>query len=112
MNADPVFAEPEVTLERWAIVQHPEGTLHVAGLRDGEGRLSRMRMSTPIVAFDREAMTAETRSGRIYHLAADGMTAGVGIALARTFFPGEDVTELTPEDVELALKETSSPLRH
>lgn len=47
------------------------------GLRDGTDRLSRMRMSTNIVAFDAGTLTAETASGWLYRLIEGGFTPGV-----------------------------------
>jgi hypothetical protein len=115
MTADPLFMEPEVALEKWAIVRHPDGSLHIAGLRDGGERLSRLRMSTPIVSFDRDALTAETSSGRVYRLAENGHSPMLGLILARAFFDplsAAETVEVSPEDVELALTEPSSGLRH
>lgn len=115
MTADRLYEEPELTLERWAIVCHPEGTYHIAGLRDGEARLSRMRMSTAIRSFDHQSLTAETSSGRLYHLAENGYDRRVGIFLAGYFFGAKvlpDIVILDAEGLELALSEPSSGLRH
>jgi hypothetical protein len=115
MTVDPMYEEPEIALERWAIVQHPEGTLHIAGLRDGDGRLSRMRMSTAIQSFDRSTLTAETSSGRVYHLASDGYDRRVGVYLTGYFFGAAvppDAVILDAAGLELALSEPSSGLRH
>ena len=115
MTADPTWQEPEVHLQRWAFVRHPIGTIHVAGLRDGMDRLSRMRMSTNIVAFDRHALMAETASGRLYHLVEGGYSPAVGSLLASFFFGraiANQVTHLSPEELELVLAGTPSAFRH
>lgn len=59
-----VDEEPYVTLERWGIMQDIGGYRLVGFATDTKGG----RVSSPIIAYSGYAMTAETASGRVYHL--------------------------------------------
>ncbi len=66
----PIDQEPEETMVFWSVreVSFDQGTdrsQHLVGYipRKGTGRVS-----SAIQEFDRNAMTAKTRSGRVYHL--------------------------------------------
>lgn len=59
--------EPHITLERWGIMQDIGG-YRLVGIAAGT---SGGRVSSPVVAYDGNAMTAETTSGRMYRLQGD-----------------------------------------
>jgi hypothetical protein len=118
MNAAPVHEEPEVTLDAWAIVRHPEGDIHFAGLRevrDDLGIRELGRISSPIESFDAATMTGTTYSGRVYHLAPDARNDIIGFVITSIFWdrPAAKRADcLSPDELELALSEPSSGLRH
>jgi hypothetical protein len=118
MNAAPVHEEPEVTLDAWAIVRHPDGVIFFAGLRevhDDLGIRDRGRLSTPIESFDAATMTGKTYSGRVYHLAPDARNDVAGVVIAALFWGRAAALAadcLSPDELELALSEPSSGLRH
>lgn len=64
-----VSHEPEIVMVRWRVVEivggEKEGQRHLIGYNVAafEGRVS-----TAVVAFDREKMEATTKSGRVYRL--------------------------------------------
>lgn len=60
----PVSEEPEVTLVHWGIMRDPYGYRLVGYRAD----TLRGRITSPIVAFEGLSRTAETESGRVYHL--------------------------------------------
>jgi len=106
MKARPVYEEPEITLEVWAIVIGPEGRAHFAGSHKG----TRLRLSTAIEEFDLEAMTGKTSSGRTYRLAGD---RGDGLGLAATaIFRGalalQASSVISPEELALMLAPTAN----
>lgn len=59
-----VDEEPRVTLERWGIMRDASGYRLVGIAADTKGG----RISSPVIDYDGNAMTAETASGRIYCL--------------------------------------------
>ena len=58
-------SEPEVAIANWRVLEIDAGTRHFVGAdeRDFSGRVS-----SSIVAFDRETLRGQTLSGRIYQL--------------------------------------------
>lgn len=64
-RAEPVWRQPELTLQPWRVQELPDGERYLVGycLENFEGRVS-----TPVVRFDPASRRAETRSGRIYRL--------------------------------------------
>lgn len=62
---DPVSERPVIELERWLVMQLPDGSSHFVGwnITDQEGRAT-----TSIVEFDPATCRGATASGRVYVL--------------------------------------------
>ena len=68
----PIEEAPEVVLSQWTVYQLPDGDHHFVGynLLEGAGRVS-----SKIVAFNKDTMIGTTRSGRIYKLQGEPGTS-------------------------------------
>lgn len=109
MTARPVYEEPEIALEVWAIVIVPEGHAHFAGSHEG----TRLRLSTVIEEFDLETMTGTTASGRRYRLAGD-RGDGFGLAAMAVFRGALAVrasTVISPEELDLMLSPSANGMK-
>lgn len=64
-NVESVDAQPQLTLERWQILETDKNERHFVGwnVTDREGRVS-----SAIESFDPKTMRGVTRSGRCYQL--------------------------------------------
>ena len=60
-----ITEEPVVVLDRWGILQEHILGYRLVGVHAVSGRA---RVTSPIIAYEGLTQTAETESGRIYHL--------------------------------------------
>lgn len=61
-----VESQPAVDLKNWAIIQLADGIRFFVGEEDG--KIGKLRTSTPITSIDEIALTGVTESGRVYRL--------------------------------------------
>lgn len=90
----PVSEEPEVTLVHWGIMRDPYGYRLVGYRADTK----RGRVTSPVVALEGLTRTAETESGRIYHLRGDPDHKAAAMVIVHHMRRAG----LTVDDVELA----------
>jgi hypothetical protein len=61
-----VEKQPAVNLKNWAIFQLEDGSRFFVGEEDG--KVGKLRTSTPITSLDETSLTGITESGRVYRL--------------------------------------------
>lgn len=62
--APEVFAQPEVDLHHWRVLQRGNGSLHIAAQLDSGS----LRVTSPLIAVDLARAILRTESGRSYRL--------------------------------------------
>jgi len=95
MNVKSVSEEPVVILDRWGILQEHVLGYRLVGIHAATGRA---RVTSPIIAYEGLTQTAETESGRIYHLRGE-MNA---LVAAEIIYGHMRRWGLTPDVVALA----------
>lgn len=88
----------DLDIARWLVKELPDKSRHLVGLTYGEGRVS-----SKIVAFDKDTMTFTTRTGRKY-LARRGGSA-FNIAAAYLFETWCAINNVTDDEVVDVTKE-------
>jgi len=102
MTVRPVAEEPVVVLDRWGILQEHVLGYRLVGVHAVTGRA---RVTSPIIAYEGLTQTAETESGRVYHLRGE-MDARVAAEIIyghmmRCGLTLDDVALADPRDVAL-----------
>ena len=114
MSVLPVSEQPNIELAHWSICLDGVGEIRLLGSPIGT---SRMRISSPLVAFDPVDRVARTMSGREYRLIGgpDPVFAALCATIWFRGFPltPQDVTWLLPDQVPEHLTPPSpSAMRH
>ena len=107
---DPVYIEPEVSLDVWAIVLHRDGHFHFTGIREAR---EKGRISSMIESFDLETMTGKTVSGRRY-VQSGARNDVLGLSLAAVIWGHENSWGsvcVSPENLALALAAPANGMR-
>jgi hypothetical protein len=91
-KATPVSDQPEIALQRWQVMQLPNGDRHFVGWNATERQ---GRASSKIVAFDAATRQGRTSSGRIYRLCGPTGRDGDGAHTWHRWMRVNDVAAFT-----------------
>ncbi|MFD2054206.1 hypothetical protein ACFSQT_14215 [Mesorhizobium calcicola] len=97
MTVASVADEPEIGLTNWALVQHNGVGYRLVGAHEDT---SVGRITSPIVAFNFETMTATTESGRRYILRGDSNPAAAHYIRGYLLRHGISVREVALADLD------------
>ena len=97
-KASPVSERPQIDLERWQVMQLPNGDRHFVGWNatEREGRAS-----TKVDVFDAATRQGRTSSGRVYRLCGPSSHDGDGAHTWNRWMRVNDVTDFVDVSAEV-----------
>ena len=97
-KASPVSERPQIDLERWQVMQLPNGDRHFVGWNatEREGRAS-----TKVDVFDAATRQGRTSSGRVYRLCGPSSHDGDGVHTWHRWMRVNDVTDFVDVSAEV-----------